>query len=330
MPVSGHQPAPPDPLCEHSSTMAARPSRSTPRALLLALAAALLSTLLVGVPRAANAATDPSEDQPRLPDRCLAGDDNVPHQPGACYVTRFRKNRPTVVLWGDSHSWQHIPAVRPLAREKRVNLVMFMLGGCPPILVRENSQRTMYACERSNQLALRFVRDLKERDKPVRVLLGAFWDGYYSVYQGVYVDHTIDPSGYTTTQLRSARTFHRSTPKLFAELGELGVRVDVIGQAATVPENPPSCLGGDDPYECRLARSQALPREQAWRGWFRQVMRPLPDRSRLIGFNDPYCDAAYCYGKVDDIYTFFDPIHLSATRTATFRRYYRATFANFR
>jgi hypothetical protein len=201
------------------------------------LLAALLSTLFVGVPASA-AAPDPSDDQPRLPDRCVRGDENVPYQAGPCYLTRFRKHRPTVVIWGDSHAWQHIPAVRPLAREKRVNLVMFMLGGCPPILVRENSQRTMYACERSNQLALRFVRDLQERDKPVRVLLGAFWDGYYSVYQGVYVDHTIDPSDYTTTQLRSARTFHKLTPKLFDELGELRVRVDVIGQAATVPENP--------------------------------------------------------------------------------------------
>jgi hypothetical protein len=58
-------------------------------------------------------------------------------------------------------------------------------------------------------------------------------------------------------------------------------------------------------------------------------MRALPDRSRLIEFNDPFCDTSYCYGKVDDVFTFFDAIHLSATRTATFRRYYKATFGKF-
>lgn len=309
--------------------MAAPCFRPALRALLLLLVAALLSALFVDVPAAAGAATDPSDDQPHLPDRCAPGDDNVPHQPGPCYLTRFRKHRPTVVMWGDSHAWQHIPAVRPLAREKRVNLVMFMLGGCPPFRVRKNSQRTMYACERSNQLALQFVRDLKERDKPVRVLLGAFWHGYYTVYQRVYVEQSVDPSTYTDTQLRSTRTFRRLTPKLFAELAELRVRTDVIGQAAIVPENPPSCPGGDDPYACRMARAQALPREQAWRDWFRRMMRPLPDTSRLVEFNDPYCDASYCYGKVGDVFTFFDPIHLSATRTATLRRYFRGTFANF-
>ena len=311
-------------------------ARSSARVALLAVVAALLTSLLVAFPGpSAAAAADPQDDQPQLPARCDPAGDNVPHQAGACYLTRFRKNRPTVVMWGDSHAWQHIPAARPLARERNVNLVMFMLGGCPPILVGPHFKKTLYACEKSNQLALEFVRRLKEEGKqPVRVLLGAFWEGYRSVYEGLYVTGTADPSDYTPTQRRSARTFHRSTPRLFARLAELRVRVDAIGQAATVaatlPEGPRPCLLAQHPYECQVPRAQALPHEADWNRWFGEVMRPLPGRSRVINFNDPYCDASTCREKVDDIYTFFDAIHLSASRTATFKRYFAATFRGLR
>jgi hypothetical protein len=234
-----------------------------------------------------------------------------------------------VVLWGDSHAWQHLPAVAPLARQRNVNLVMFMLGGCPPILVGEHTRQTLYACETSNQMALKYVRNLKEKgDQPVRVLLGAFWEGYRSVYQGVYVDQppSVDPDDYTKTQLRSARTFHRLTPRLIAKLDEVGVRVDLIGQAASVPADPPRCLRGSDPYECDLRRSVALPREKAWIDWLRRWARLLPQGSRVVNFNQKYCSKTECHGFTDGMYTFFDHTHLSASRTKTFKRFFAPTF----
>jgi SGNH domain (fused to AT3 domains) len=300
------------------------------RAALIAAVAALLMSLLVAFPGpAASVAPDPSDDHPWLPRSCVATPaDYVPDHAGACHLTPYKPNRPTVVLWGDSHAWQHLPAIEPLARKRHVNLVMFMLGGCPPILVRPNFGGTLYACEKSNQLALKFVNRLKKYDKSVRVLLGAYWDGYYSVYKGLYVDQppTVDPSDYTVTQLRSARTFHRLTPKLIAELGGLGVRTDLIGQAATVPANPPFCLRGNDPYECSLKRSVALPHEQLWTSWFKRQLNVLPAGSRVVRFNYGYCGKTKCQGYTDGMYTFFDPIHLSATRTATFRKYFAPTF----
>lgn len=318
--------------------------RASARVALLAAVAALLTSLLVALPGptatavappATAAAADPQEDQPRLPARCNPSGENVPVKAGPCYLTKFRKHRPTVVMWGDSHAWQHIPAARPLARKKRVNLVMFMLGGCPPILVGPHYKKKLYSCEKSNQMALQFVRRLKEdRRQPVRVLLGAFWEGYRSVYEGLYVTGTIDKSDFDRTKRRSARTFHRSTPRLFAKLAELRVRVDAIGQAATVaatvPAGPPRCGflgGGQHPYECNnLPRTQALPRENYWNRWFRKVLRPLPGNSHVIKFNRRYCNATVCKEKVGGIYTFFDYTHISATRAGTFKRYFRSTF----
>ena len=201
-----------------------------------------------------------------------------------------------------------------------------MLGGCPPILVGEHFKGTVYACERSNQIALQFVRRLKAGDQQVRVLLGAFWDGYYKVYRGVYVTGTMDPAPFSTTQLRSARTFHRLTPRLIAKLGDVGVRTDLIGQAASVPANPPSCSRGEDPYECDLRRSVALPREKRLNNWFRQMQRHLPAGSRVVRFSQTYCGKTKCHGFTDGVNTFFDPTHLSASRTSTFRKFFAPTF----
>jgi hypothetical protein len=46
----------------------------------------------------------------------------------------------------------------------------------------------------------------------------------------------------------------------------------------------------------------------------------------VVRFNDPYCGPKKCRGISEGIYTYFDPIHLSATRTATFKRYFAPTF----
>jgi hypothetical protein len=301
---------------------------SSLRLALLAAVAALFASLLAAVPSAAVAAApDPGEDHYWLPDRCIEEPgDYVPGRPGPCHLTKFGKHRPTVVLWGDSHAWQHLPALVPLARDRNVNLVLFMLGGCPPILVDDPTRMTLYACEKSNQMALKYVRRLKEGGRQVRVLLGAFWHGYYSVYKDVYVDHDADPSQWTKTQLRSARTFTRLTPPLIARLGDVGVRVDLVGQAASVPLDPPSCSIGSDPYVCDLRRSAALPREGKWKDWLRRQVRPLPNGSRVVNFNEKYCTKTKCHGFTDGIYTFFDPTHLSASRTRTFRTFFAPTF----
>lgn len=285
----------------------------------------------VGLPasQATAAAPDPTEDKPTLPEHCtLRPGGHMTYRAAPCYLTSFRKNRPTVVLWGDSHAWQHIPAVRPLARKHDVNLVMFMLGGCAPFLVPEHTEQTLYSCEKSNQIALRFVRKLKREDRPVRVLIGAFWQGYRDFYQRIYVDHTLDKADYPDSFLRSIRKFRKRTPRLFGELGRIGVRVDIMGQAPVVPENPPYCWQ-QVPYACELPRRQALADEGATTRWLGRQLAKVPARSRVIRFNDPYCDGGTCYGKVGDIYTFFDIWHLSATRTRTLKPYFRRTFTAF-
>lgn len=318
-------------LCDDLPIM----SRTTTlRVALLVALAALFAPLFVAFSGPATSAPpvapDPQKDHFWLPKRCVGDEPGryVPDAPGPCYVTLpVRKDRPTVVLWGDSHAWQHLPAIAPLAKKRRVNLVLFMIGGCPPIFISEKAKPNLAACETSNRMALRFVRALKAQGKEFRVLMGAFWDGYYKVYKDVYVDKTANPKQWTKVQLRSARTFHKLTPQLISTLGREGIRVDLIGQATSVPADPPACLQGSNPYKCALPRKVAKPREAHWKKWFRTMKRRLPAGSRVInGFTNTYCVKSKCHGFTDGVYTYFDHTHLSASRTKTFKKFYAPSF----
>lgn len=301
--------------------------RLGPRLLLLSLVCALVASVLQAAPTAASA-PDPANDKPKLPASCTREPGGMTYKAGPCYLNKFRRDRPTVVLWGDSHAWQQLPALRPLARQHDVNLVMFMLGGCAPFLVRKNTQQTLYACEQSNRLALLFVRELERREPPVRVLIGAFWQKYRDLYQRFYVDDIEPGPEYEGKDsfLRSIRKFHKHTPRLFGELGRVGVRVDVTGPAAYVPDDPPRCEEMV-PYACEIPRKRALPQEGATKRWLGRQLRKVPSGSRMINFNGPYCGASTCFGKVGNIYTFYDIWHLSATRTRTLQPYFERTFS---
>lgn len=296
------------------------------RTLQLGVVIALLGTLLGAVaPTAAGAAPDPTRDIPRLPARCLEPGQIIPQTPGACRVTRFVQSRPTVVLWGDSHAWQYIPALRVRAHAEKVNLVAFFMGACPPIAVDPpaRGERLESSCEKSNVKAARFVRRLKDAGKPVRVVLAANWVGYREVLA--------NPTAYDEWVVRMAELFDRDTPRLFRALAATRVSTHVVAQAATVPRpRPAACPEGRSPYVCDIPRAEAIPDEERTRRWLRSRMKPLPRDSRYIDPSASYCDATVCHGKVGWIYTFYDDLHLSATRSRKLDRYFVRTFRGIR
>ena len=48
-------------------------------------------------------------------------------------------------------------------------------------------------------------------------------------------------------------------------------------------------------------------------------------RSRIIDATPGYCTATVCRGKIGAIETYFDDLHLSATRTRNLARYFRSS-----
>lgn len=246
----------------------------------------------------------PETDYPRLPRECASREEKIPQEPGACFLNDFVADQPTVVLWGDSHAWQHIPVLRLAVDDKPVNLVGFVMGSCPPMdLGLPLGEGTK--CEQNATAALDYILRLDREGRPLKVVLGAYWR--------FYLDALATPGDYTEYEQQQAGFFEEFTPQAFRALGRAGIDTDVIAQTVSVPD-PAPCAA---PYTCKVPRADALREEAATDAWVRDAMRPLGDDAAYIDPNGDICDDTWCYGRRDGIYTFFDQQHLTATRSRT-------------
>ncbi len=272
------------------------------------------------------ALVDPARDAPHLPRTCVSGGQVIPERPGACYLGPFVPARPTLVVWGDSHAWQQIPALRRAIGEREVNLVAFVMGACPPVHtgLRGREFRTASLCERSNVAALRFVRRLDSERRTLRVVVGGAWREYLTAQDRAAVGADAPASRHDAYFAGRAEMSRAGTPRLFRALGARGLDVHVVAQTAVVPDPPAPCLEGERPYACDMPRALALPREAETRQWLREVTAPLRHR-RLVSVNSAFCDDYVCHGRADGVFTFYDDLHLSASRSRTLHRFWGAT-----
>ena len=230
--------------------------------------------------------------------------------------------RAHLVVWGDSHAWMYLPALRREANQRKVNLTLVVLGSCPAALPLPRSRgfgRSI--CENHNLATLDYLRDLR-RSKPgapranneVAVLIGGFWSGYRDAYQRqALADRTGVDSGLTDYQRHMSTLAVEGAPPMFRRLGRMGFDVDLVGQAATVPLDARACPAGREPYQCNLSRDEALPDERRNREWVnRNLRRPLVGRPRLVDTTPGYCSASTCRARVGGVNTYYDDIHLGA------------------
>lgn len=267
-------------------------------------------------------------DVPTMPAGCFGPGQGSSDPDRPCHLTSFRKDRPTVVLWGDSHAWQMIPAVTEAAKGTGVNLVSFVAGNCPPMAVRHATPSGV--CERSNAAALAFVTRLHDDGREVKALLGSNWSDFRIAYRRLMLESVGLRTDYERYKKRMTRLGHEGTPALFTRLGELGVPVEVIAQAATVPAVNPVCDAGEEPYRCDVARWRALPEEGRTTTWLRGQLRKITGPHRIVETKSAYCTALVCHGELDGITTFVDDLHLSATRTRALAPAFTTTFTSMK
>lgn len=249
-----------------------------------------------------------------------------------CHITRYgAKRRPTVLVWGDSHAWMYLPALRREARATRVNLILVVFGSCPPAMPLPRSRGFgRVKCEKHNAATLTYVKKLQRHRKHLSLLMGGFWAGYRDVYiRQQRADRKGEDSGLTSYQQQMSVLAVEGSPRLFSRLGKLGFDVDLIGQAATVPADAPDCPAGRDPYQCDLPRRSALIRERGNRQWIKQnLMAPLAGNPLLIDATPAYCSPMICRAHVNGENTYFDDIHLGAQLTRTMTGYFAPVFAD--
>lgn len=261
-------------------------------------------------------------DFPRLPGRCYDEQGDLNGKP--CRIRTYSGDRPTLVVWGDSHAWQYVPALRRLATERRVSLILLVHGGCPPGLRVPRSVDAMNsACDVSNERFRTFIDTMRTRDRRFKVLVSANWSGYRANYRRMQREAAGGPaSGVTPYRQHIARIAVYGGPRLFQRMGRQRLDVDAIGQSGTVPENTAPCAAGDEPYRCDLPRTRVLDREDDNRRWLRQRLRDLSGPSLLVDTSPEYCDATTCFHDADGVSTWFDDLHLSASLTRQMSAYF--------
>jgi len=304
--------------------IASRAPRLSRATLVLAVLAALVAALLLPASPASSGAPDPQKDYHQIPNGCFGPARTSPQVPQGCRLTPWAWNRPTVVLWGDSHAWQNVPALIRAANAERVNLTAFVGGKCPPAKLRIRSSYPGL-CEQSNALALKYVRKMSQRKQPVQVILGSNWAGFRQLARQLFVTKTKDPSEFSSFDRRMIRLFHRRTEKLFPALRETRARVSAIGQTATCSETTRTA-----PFYCTLPRRKAILHETRTRQWLNGHTRYLGAKQHVIEINGPFCGPVRCRGKVDGIYTFWDWGHLSKSRNRRMAFLFRPVMRSLR
>ena len=295
------------------------------RGLIVTLAFAVVATLLVtaapiraeGAPASAQAAAR-TDQVPGVPDKCLT-------RPMKCQLGPTYKGAPTLVLWGDSHAWQLIPGVKAAIGSRKVNLVAFLFGGCPPMDPRLRTPAEVRAagpCRQTAHKALKYVTNATRKQRDIRVVIAGGWELYRYALDPLgpeepgWREHT-SPSIAGAAQLAAV-----GLPRLFKALGREGVAADVVGQMPTVPENAPACPTSEDPYACDLPRAAALPEASANRRALQRLIAHLRGPAKLIEPSKYFCDNRGCSGKVGGASAWYDDTHISLALSARLGGYF--------
>ena len=263
-------------------------------------------------------AQNPAVTTQVMPERCTDGL-SLPARPGPCRLTPKRPHRPTVVLWGDSHTWQHIPGLRAEANAQRVNLVAYVMGACPPMDLPEPRVRT--ACVANAEAALDRIKRLRQRGPDVRVVIGAHWQ-FYREMNARLSQGWLPAPGPELFRAGQARLFAQGADRLFRTLARLRVRTAVIGQVPWVPADRTDCGAGNAPYRCDLLRSEAIAGEADVRSWLRARMRKL-SRPLYVDVTSQMCDLTVCRAQAGGVDVFLDDLHLNPELSLQMRRFYR-------
>jgi hypothetical protein len=294
------------------------------RRVIFGLLAVSLSLALTATAPTAGAATGPAPTAAAGPgeDELAADQAPTPKRCGrppikGCRLQWVGELAPTLVVWGDSHSWMMTPAIKRAVRYKRVNVVLFFLGGCLPAI----PDMKIYAgnpCAELSIDTMRYLRRLKASGRPFRLLMGAFW--------GANLDRLYwyeDQESRDVMAQRRVFTMAYNRP-LFRWLGDKGIPTDVQVQGpAAVP--PTYCWLGSSPFWCSIARYRAYYKDGYVRNWLARQMSHLGGRPRLVDYSGGICSNTTCAAVVDGVHTWFDPYHVSATKAATLARYYKPT-----
>jgi peptidoglycan/LPS O-acetylase OafA/YrhL len=193
--------------------------------------------------------------------------------------------RRTVVLVGDSHVQQLIPALEPLAAREGWQLVHILRGACPFSTASEVDPGDL-DCVAWNDAA---VAEIAALGASAVVTLGSR-------------DVRVGPT--------------ERTPPGFVEqwrrLDELGVPVLAVRDNPRFDVGMPDCVAGGDPAGCGAPREALYPAAPPWTAY-----DDLPGNVAFLDLADLVCTAEFCPAVVGNVLVYLDDNHLSASYAAS-------------
>lgn len=145
----------------------------------------------------------------KLNDRCIIGD---------------KTQKPTLIVWGDSHAMSIAPALDSIFKKKRLSAIVSPNSGCPGILNLEIANDS--DCRSQNESVLRFIRENRQIKT---VVLHSYW-GFYTGNNSWKLSKVNGVPGLSY--------LGQSLDLTVEKLNRLDKNVIVIGQVATSPTTP--------------------------------------------------------------------------------------------
>lgn len=212
-----------------------------------------------------------------LPQKCFLGGNPVLSQWSPQECTRIATGPRRVMLWGDSFAAQYIPGIISQANRLKATVIEYTAAGCPPVLSFRSYSRI--GCTAFNAHAIDIIR-------------------------AQHIDTVILSARWTDLESRGLNQL-KSTLKM---LGDLGVRVIVIGQSPEFPE--------DVQIISFLKGSQAPDATNRWTVFFDPAINTrlveIAEGATFINPMSALCDGTRCTYQDKGVYLFEDFGHLSA------------------
>ena len=299
-----------------SASVRGTPSEPTDPTDPTALMGGLPTTGTTGRPAGPSARARQNPDRVQLPDACRTPKGYL--KPKKCTVLPHRPGAPTVVVWGDSHAWQMVPALRAAIGDRPVNLVSFLQGACPPMnsrLQTEQERAEKNSCDVMGKTTLRYLRHAMKKGRTIRLVVALSWELYHDVTDEPNADDVLYP-GYSNDFIRTnAHKALTGVPRAFRTLGNLKVPTDLVGQMPMVYENAPSCPAGR--YRCDLPRRGTMKDEDENLATARRMRSVLVKPAKLIQPSPFFCTNRVCKGTVRGVPAYYDQFHIGARASET-------------
>ena len=224
------------------------------------------------------------EDWVQYEDDCAG----VPGQPAlerCTYVPAPDPGARTIVVAGDSHMQQFLPAVAPIARERGWRVETLIRPGCPLSTTAESNPGEV-DCINWNQQALAALGEMR----PALVVSQA--------------THNARPGATETTPPGMVEAWER--------LSAAGVPVMAVRDNPRYEYSPPSCVDtyGRGAPECDVPRSEIYPGEPP-------VPAGLPSTVSVLDLADSICLPSICPPEIGRVMVYLDDNHLTATFSAS-------------